>query len=416
MKFSTGHSSDEDDDDDATLVHPKSSELVQSPRQHDAQEPILFPVNRISPAPSGLVHSPQSPSPKQQPPPQVTQTSALKEGLASSAPKFLQKSLSSVTLAQPTVSHTNAISKDLAKSSTSAEQQALFNETPCSELAVGPSSHLSTSRFISSTPPSRSLRTPDLDYSVGGIRRNQSATSLATTTHDHTIPLSTVSQGKLTRTQQKLLLQRASTQPLAPQPMTSYTSPSLQQVTHMESIAAGEGGDYFAAPIPLTSTSAPFTTGIQVNIPYDIKVAREFERISKELVNARRFGDPTADAISRLHERIGPLSAYQRHSLRLDSRGLAKKQSAFGLGMTWKRSPGKSGPSPPSNPTSTKNDLGDEMFGVVDRGKVKEITKRLWYHEADLADFTGMARVENDDEEATLRRRNARQGGIVLSH
>ena len=417
IKFSTCHVSDEDDDDDdATLIHCKSAEIVESPRQHDDHEPIHCTANRISTGSSCLAHSPQPSSPKQQLSLQAAQKSASTEGLACSAPKFLQKSLSSVALAQPKVSLTNAVSKDLAKSSTSAEHQALFYGTPSSEFPTGPSSHPSTFDFVTYTPPFRSLRTPDLDHSAGAIRRNQSATSLATTAHGHTIPLSTVSQGKLTRTQQKLLLQRASTQPLAPQPMKSYDSPSLQQASHMESIAVKGGGDYFAAPIPLTSTPAPSTPGIQVNIPYDIKVAREFDRISKELVNARRFGDPATDAISRLRERIGHLPASQHVSFSSSEwQTLAKKSSAFGLSMAWKRSPDKSAASSASNPTSTKSSLGDEMFGVADREKVKEIIKKLWFDEADLADFIGMTKVD-DDEELALRRGNGRRGGIARCH
>ena len=417
IKFSTCHVSDEDDDDDdATLIHCKSAEIVESPLQHNDQEPIYSKVNRISSDPSCVAHSPQPPSPKQQSSRQAIQKSVSKDGLACSAPKFLQKSLSSVALAQPKVSLTNAISKDLAKPSTSAEHQALFDGIPSSEFPAGPASHPSTFDFVTYTPPFRSLRTPDLDHSAGAIRRNQSATSLATTAHDHTIPLSTVSQGKLTRTQQKLLLQRASTQPLAPQPMTPYASPSLQQATHMESIVAKGGGDYFAAPIPLTSTPAPLTPGVQVNIPYDVKVAREFDRISKELVNAQRFGDPTADAISRLRERIGPVPAFQRVSLSSEGQTLVKKSSAFGLSMAWTRSPDKSMASPASNPTSTKSNLGAEKFGGADRGKMKEIIAQLWFDEANLSDFIGMTRVDDDEEEVTLRRDNARRGRTAPSH
>ena len=184
----------------------------------------------------------------------------------------------------------------------------------------------------------------------------------------------------------------------------------------MESIVAKGGGDYFAAPIPLTSTPAPLTPGVQVNIPYDVKVAREFDRISKELVNAQRFGDPTADAISRLRERIGPVPAFQRVSLSSEGQTLVKKSSAFGLSMAWTRSPDKSMASPASNPTSTKSNLGAEKFGGADRGKMKEIIAQLWFDEANLSDFIGMTRVDDDEEEVTLRRDNARRGRTAPSH
>ena len=94
---------------------------------------------------------------------------------------------------------------------------------------------------------------------------------------------------------------------------------------------------------------------------------------------------------------------------------MAKKSSAFGLSMAWKRSPDKSAASSASNPTSTKSSLGDEMFGVADREKVKEIIKKLWFDEADLADFIGMTKVD-DDEELALRRGNGRRGGIARCH
>jgi hypothetical protein len=396
--FSTQHSSDDDDDsEDGTLVHRKSTEIVESPPLGDFQEPPVAKVNRTSTAPAGWLPQPTQPPQKQQPYPYLPQKSALKEGLSSSAAKFLQKSFSSLALAQLKVSHTNAMSKDLGKPVTSIEHHVLSGRTPSSEGLIGPSSHPSTSHFVSSTPPSRGLRTPDSEISRG-IRRNQSATSLATTAHDHTIPLSTTSQGKLTRTQQKLLLQRASTQPLTLQPTASHASPSLPQVAHMESITA-QGGDYFA---PMPPTPTPFTPGMQVNVPYDVKVAREFDRISKELVNARRFGDPTADAICRLRERIGLVPSPPTEIP--SGQTLAKKQSTFGLSMAWKRSPDKPG-APSSQPPPGKRSVGnDDVFGMVNRGKVKDFVRQLWFDEVDLSDFTGRVRLEDDEEEVTVRK------------
>lgn len=410
VKFSTEHSSDDNDgSEDGTLVHRKSTEIVESPPLDDFQEPPVAKVNRTSTAPAGWM--PQPPPPllqKQQIYPYLPQKSALKEGLSSSAPKFLQKSFSSLALAQPTVSHTNAMSKDLGKSATSIEHHVLSGRTPSSEGLVGPSSHPSTSHFVSSTPPSRGLRTPDSEISRG-IRRNQSATSLATTAHDHTIPLSTTSQGKLTRTQQKLLLQRASTQPLTLQPTASHASPSIPQVAHMESITA-QGGDYFA---PMPPTPTPFTPGLQVNVPYDVKVAREFDRISKELVNARRFGDPTAAAICRLRERIGLVPSPPTEIP--SGQTLLKKQSTFGLSMAWKRSPDKSGVTSSQPPPGKRSVDRDDVFGIVNRGKVKELARQLWFDEVVLADYMGRLRLDDDEEEVTVRKVSRRRRASARS-
>jgi hypothetical protein len=166
----------------------------------------------------------------------------------------------------------------------------------------------------------------------------------------------------------------------------------------MESITA-QGGDYFA---PMPPTPTPFTPGMQVNVPYDVKVAREFDRISKELVNARRFGDPTADAICRLRERIGLVPSPPTEIP--SGQTLAKKQSTFGLSMAWKRSPDKPG-APSSQPPPGKRSVGnDDVFGMVNRGKVKDFVRQLWFDEVDLSDFTGRVRLEDDEEEVTVRK------------
>ena len=343
------------------MVHRKSSEIVESPQPHLDVPHQLHP---LSPTPPSMTPLPPT-------------KSALKEGL-SSAPKFLQKSLSSVALVPPKVCITNAHSKDLARPSTSVEQQAnadgTQSATPSSDPQIPPSSN-PISHFITSTPPSRTSRTPDLD----GLRRNQSATSLATTAQDHLIPFTTASQGKLTRTQQKLLLQRASTQS-AIQPLTrttsGYTSPSLQQTAHMDTPP-----DYFSPP-PFTTQTAS-TPGVAMNIPYDVKVAREFARISRELVNARKFGDPTADAIARLQDRVAPTLTGTTAS----KQGLTKKQSAFGLSMSWKRSPV----------------VEDDVFRGERRSKVREVMRRLWFDDVDVADAMGLGAEDDDADEVTVR-------------
>ena len=357
------------------MVHRNSSEIVESPQPHPDIPHQLHPVSP-APAPASTIHLPPT-------------KSALKKGL-SAAPKFLQKSLSSAALLPPKVSITNAHSKDLARPSTAAEQQAytdgIQSPAPSSEPQFTPSSN-PISHFISSTPPGRTSRTPDLD----GFQRNQSFTSLATTAQDHPIPLTRASQGKLTRTQQKLLLQRASTQPPV-HSLTSispaYTSPSLQQTARMEV----NSPDYFS-PLPST-TQTTSTPGVSMNIPYDVKVAREFDRISRELVNAKRFGDPTADAIARLQDRVTPT----RIGSTTPKQGLPKKQSAFGLSMSWKRSPDK-----PDSRTR-ENIVEDDVFGGERRSKVREVMRRLWLDEGDVADVMGLGGAEDDDADELIVR------------
>lgn len=270
---------------------------------------------------------------------------------------------------------TNAVSKDLTKLSASMEQASsdiARSSTPFSELQVtSPLSRLS--HFISTTPPSRTPRTPESN--VSGLRRNQSTTSLSI---EHTIPLTTQSQVKLTRTQQKLLLQRASTQPL--NLSTTYSSPSLNT-----SVALEQKGDYFS-PLPATAQTQ-LTSGFPINIPYGVKVAREYDRISRELNNARRFGDPTADAIERLRSRTVPPA-----TKRADS---AKKQSTFGL-YTWRRSPDKVG--------VQRGPEENEVFTGERKSKIEELMRRLWFDEIDVAEPSGL----EEDEEAAVGRRSER--------
>jgi hypothetical protein len=354
----------------------KSSEIVEMPQPH---LDVPHQLHAVSAVPASMFHHPPT-------------KSALKEGLSSSAPKFLQKSLSSVALVPPTVSITNAHSKDLARPSTSVDQQAYAggtqSTTPSSEPQI-PRSSNPISHFISSTPPSRACRTPDLD----ALRRNQSSTSLASTVQDHTIPLTTASQGRLTRTQQKLLLQRASTQSplhsLAGTPSGYVSPPALQQTAHMEVTTT----DYFS-PLPFTTQNTS-TPGVTMNIPYDVKVAREFERISRELVNARRFGDPTAEAIARLQDRVAPTPIGTTTS----KQGLTKNRPAFGLNVSWRQSPNK------LDPRTRRNIVEHDVFGGERRSKVREVTRQLWLDEVDIADVIGLVGAEDDDaDEVTVRR------------
>jgi len=144
--------------------------------------------------------------------------------------------------------------------------------------------------------------------------------------------------------------------------------------------------DYFS-PMP---TNPTFFPPGQTSITYDVKVQREFERISRELVNAKRFGDPTGEAIARLRDRINP-----------QKQGLAKKQSAFGLSMAWKRPPDK---------YEDRARVDEEgMFGER-RSKFKEIMRRLWFDEIDVSDLEGRDDDAEDGEEQLTLQGSRRRG------
>lgn len=77
-------------------------------------------------------------------------------------------------------------------------------------------------------------------------------------------------------------------------------------------------------------------------------------------MNAKRFGSPTADALERLRARISPAPS------------LTKKASAFGLSMTWKRSPDK------------HTGVEEEGYrGLERQSKVREIMRRMWFERGD---------------------------------
>lgn len=352
VAFSTHYSSD-DDDDEATMVHGSASEIAESPQC----QPNLPSLCHIKTDPSPPKSSPKG------------------EGLHSPIPSFLKKSLSHTSLLPPEVSMTNALSKDLTKSSSSLEHIYTENvrSSPLSEPQIFPSS-TSTSQFISLTPPSRTSRTPDPDMTE--LRRNRSLTALATNTQDHTIiPLTTALQGKLTRTQQKLLLQRASTQyPIHPFNLITTTTNVSSPLQNSSDVESTTMSDYFSP------------------LPFDVKVAREFDRISRELVNVRRFGDPTTDAIARLRNRIKPATP---STITTNAQGgLNKRPSAFGLNVSWKRLS--------DNVDSTYSMRGNandnEVLGGRDR-KVQEIMRRLWFDEADVTDIAGLRGDDGDDDD-----------------
>jgi hypothetical protein len=146
------------------------------------------------------------------------------------------------------------------------------------------------------------------------------------------------------------------------------------------------------------------TPGVSVNMPYDIKVAREFDRISRELANAKRFGDPTADAIARLRHRIMP--ATHRTPPKQE---LHKKQSAFGLNVSWKRSPDKRDSASRTRP---RVDVDDGIFGGERKSKVREVMRQLWFDEVDVTDVTGMtSQYEDDGDDIGIRGSRARRSG-----
>ena len=127
-------------------------------------------------------------------------------------------------------------------------------------------------------------------------------------------------------------------------------------------------------------------------LPFDVKVAREFDRISRELVNVRRFGDPTTDAIARLRNRIKPATP---STITTNAQGgLNKRPSAFGLNVSWKRLS--------DNVDSTYSMRGNandnEVLGGRDR-KVQEIMRRLWFDEADVTDIAGLRGDDGDDDD-----------------
>jgi hypothetical protein len=386
--FATHYSSEDDGndgDDDDTMVHCSSDEIVESPQHHPG-----FPSSYHA-----MTHS-------------TPPRSALKEGLLS-APRFRQKNLSEASLDPPQVSVTNAVSKDLTKPSTSVEQAYMENvqSIPSSEPQIPPSSN-ATSQFISITPPIQTSQTPDVDMT--GLRRNRSFTSLATNTQDHaTIPLTTALQGKLTRTQQKLLLQRASVQhPVHPFNLISamYVSPSLQHTSYKE---ATPMSDYFS-PLPST-TQTTLTPGLAINVPYDVKVAREFDRISRELVNVRRFGDPTGDAITRLRNRIRPAAPATAPKT---EGGLNKKPSAFGLNVSWKRSLDDTDATRSVRRNVNVNNM---VLEEERKNRVQEVLRQLWYDEVDVADIAGLGGGDDDeDDEEEVIVRKPKIKGTAWSH
>lgn len=154
--------------------------------------------------------------------------------------------------------------------------------------------------------------------------------------------------------------------------------------------------DYFS-PMPTTPT---FSAPGQTNMTYDVKVAREFERISRELINAKRFGDPTGDAVARLRDRVNP----GRQG------SLAKKQSAFGLSMAWKRSPDK------HHEGGRARVDGDDVFGGERKSKVREIIRRLWFDEIDVSDVMGGGMDDDaDDGEEQVTLKSSRRRGSAQS-
>lgn len=160
---------------------------------------------------------------------------------------------------------------------------------------------------------------------------------------------------------------------------TGHASPSLGTMTaQMESAV-----DYFS-PLP-SGTQSNLSPGVQANISFDAKVAREFDRISRELTNAKRFGDPISDALGRLQQRTNPVS----------TRAVGKKQTAFGLHAAWKRSPDK------MEATGVRNrsrDVEEEGLQTRDRKtKIQEVMGRLWNDEVDFS-----RRGNDDDGEETL--------------
>ena len=173
--------------------------------------------------------------------------------------------------------------------------------------------------------------------------------------------------------------------------------------------------EYFS-PLPSTPGQPPVTlAGAAPNIPYDVKVAREFDRISRELVNARRFGDPTADAIARLGRvdhvaRLRERSSTTTVSASTAKQGLTKKGSAFGLSMSWKRSPDKNDGVVAGGRSRARIDVEEEdVFGRDERrSRVRDLMRQMWFDEVDGAG-TGDEDERDRREEVGLGRRKVRK-------
>jgi TORC1 subunit TCO89 len=257
-----------------------------------------------------------------------------KDGL----PQFLNKNLSQTTLAPPTLSITNAISKDL--------HAKLDHHFPAEPLRTGtspetPSSSTGTAPFhlsLATSQPQSLTSSSSAETDRGPLPHNHSSTSLAQ--HEALLPST---HTKLTRTQQKLLLQRASTQPL-PQPLTSPSRLTPHQSDPQQ--------DYFSPRQPATQ-SLP-----SVGMTYDVKVAREFERVARELSTVQRFSDPLNEALRRLDRcRVSGFRAGQ----------VAR--------VTGKR-PGR--PKPRQREGSREVVMGRGVFSGEDESQVRECLRRLW--------------------------------------
>jgi hypothetical protein len=154
--------------------------------------------------------------------------------------------------------------------------------------------------------------------------------------------------------------------------------------------------DYFSLLPTTPTTTNPI--GFTVNMTYDVKVTREFERISRELINARRFGDPTGDALARLATRINPT---------MSQPGLTKKQSAFDLStIPWKRSSDKS-----DSGRMRGNEAGEDgVFRGEQRSKIREVMRQLWFDEIDVMDVGARSFDDEDEVRVAVGSSRARRG------
>jgi hypothetical protein len=281
-----------------------------------------------------------------------SEASSLRESLPSPTYRILQKTLSQDGLVPPELSVTNVVSKDIAMPSSGSPITATSAPQPM---------------ILASTSPLRFVPRSD----EGGLKRNHSSSSLLGPVHsDETNPMTT-SRAKLTRTQQKLLLQKASL-PLAHALPLTATYPRSSPEPN-----ADKGTVTPSAPGSITSRAS-------ISLPYDIKAAKEYDRVSRQLANVKKFGSPTSDALRRLRDISFFNRFYKPNNTNTNSNRLRKSQSAFGLTMSWKS------PASKSDLGSFENDsteVGYKSVPEEERSeKLHEIMRKLWNEEIQLSD------------------------------
>jgi hypothetical protein len=296
---------------------------------------------------------------------------ALKDDTPSSSsftPKFLQKSMSRVSL-PPTLSMTNAVSKDLARS-LSVDRERTYTEsslTPPPDLLITPTSDLVPQGSLHCL--NRIQTTPELKPI--GISHDHISTSVPLP-QSHSM-LSKSPYEKVTRTQQKLLLQRASTEPeILPTISTNPLQPPPQ------------------IQVATTEYLSPSLPGFPLNVPFELKVKKEYDRLSKELKNVKRFSDPLKAALERLQNRLmlpstsitikSKLTAMKKNSGQRLSRSWSRSHDKLNAGLKMTRTSSEiSGKAGGIRMTKSTSEMGTKLAQVKFNNKLQESLNRLWY-------------------------------------